>query len=115
MKTGTIIATAVATMMLAGGTAQAKGKKKAEKTDKAAAAASVHCFGLNTCSGQGSCKSANNACKGQNSCSGAGWSAAASEKACQDKGGRLTAQADAPKADAPKTADKAEAKPADKK
>ncbi len=55
----------------------------------AKAAKSVHCFGINTCKGQGSCKSAKNACKGQNSCKGQGWLPEKSAKACTKMGGKV--------------------------
>ena len=31
------------------------------------------CFGVNSCKGQGECKSAVNDCKGKNACKGQGW------------------------------------------
>jgi hypothetical protein len=55
----------------------------------AKAAKSVHCFGINACKGQGSCKSAKNACKGQNSCKGQGWLPEKSAKACTKMGGKV--------------------------
>jgi hypothetical protein len=42
-------------------------------TAAAAADATVHCTGVNSCKGQSACKSANNSCKGQNSCKGKGF------------------------------------------
>jgi hypothetical protein len=39
----------------------------------AAATASVHCSGVNSCKGTSECKSAKNSCKGMNSCKGQGW------------------------------------------
>jgi hypothetical protein len=39
----------------------------------AAAPATVHCAGVNSCKGTSECKSAKNSCKGQNSCKGTGW------------------------------------------
>jgi hypothetical protein len=39
----------------------------------AAAPATIHCHGVNSCKGQSACKSAHNACKGQNSCKGKGF------------------------------------------
>jgi len=116
MKTSHVLAGAVAALMV-GGVAQAKKSSKAKM---------VHCGGLNSCSGQGSCASADNSCKGKNTCSGKGWSEM-SEKDCKTKKGNIVADAkggekmDKP-ADAPKAADKAEkpaeapaAKPADAK
>lgn len=34
--------------------------------------AAVQCYGVNSCKGKGSCKTANNSCRGQNSCKGQG-------------------------------------------
>lgn len=59
-----------------------------------AAPSTVKCAGVNSCKGAGSCSGANNSCKGQNSCKGAGWTAAASDKECKDKGGHVMAAAD---------------------
>jgi len=39
----------------------------------AAAGEKVQCFGVNSCKGQGTCKTATNSCKGQNSCQGKGF------------------------------------------
>jgi hypothetical protein len=90
MKTGTLVASAVASLFLAG---VAHADKAAAKG--ASKSASVHCTGINACKGQGSCAGASNACKSQNSCKGQGWTDAASAKACTDKGGKVVAAADA--------------------
>ena len=50
-------------------------------------AAKVHCEGVNSCKGKGSCHSANNGCAGQNSCKGKGW-IEMTEKECKAKGGK---------------------------
>ncbi|HEY2903902.1 MAG TPA: hypothetical protein VGL59_25170 [Polyangia bacterium] len=55
-----------------------------------AAAAKVHCEGVNACKGKGGCKGADNACKGQNGCKGKGWKEM-SEKSCKAKGGTVAA------------------------
>jgi len=55
----------------------------------AADAAKVHCTGVNSCSGKGSCHSASNSCAGKNGCKGKGWMEM-SEKECKDKGGKVT-------------------------
>lgn len=48
--------------------------------------AKVQCFGVNSCKGQGACKTAKNDCKGLNSCKGQGFvSLTASD--CKTKGG----------------------------
>jgi hypothetical protein len=90
MMSSKIVATAVATLMLAG-VAEAKGKHK--KASKTAAATTVQCSGINSCKGSGSCKGADNSCKGTNACKGQGWTDAASEKECTDKGGKVVAMA----------------------
>jgi hypothetical protein len=55
----------------------------------AADGAKVHCEGVNSCKGKGSCHSASNACAGKNGCKGKGWMEM-SEKECKDKGGKVT-------------------------
>jgi hypothetical protein len=54
-----------------------------------AAAAGVHCTGVNECKGHGACKTAENACKGQNACKGKGVVDAASKEECESKGGKV--------------------------
>ena len=49
--------------------------------------AKVNCYNVNSCKGNGSCKTANNACKGQNSCKGTGFVAMNAE-ACKAIGGK---------------------------
>lgn len=49
----------------------------------------VHCKGLNSCKGQGSCKTVVNSCKGQNSCKGEGWVAKSSVEECKKAGGTV--------------------------
>jgi len=84
MKTGTVLATAVASMMFAG-IAQAKTAKKSSK------AASVECTGINACKGQSACATANNACSGQNACKGKGM-VKTTAKDCKAKGGAVVAK-----------------------
>jgi hypothetical protein len=55
----------------------------------AADTAKVHCEGVNSCKGKGSCHSAANACGGRNACKGKGW-VEMTEKECKDKGGKVT-------------------------
>jgi hypothetical protein len=55
----------------------------------AADSAKVHCEGVNSCKGKGSCHSAANSCAGKNGCKGKGWMEM-SEKDCKDKGGKVT-------------------------
>ncbi len=51
--------------------------------------AAVHCMGINSCKGMGSCKTATNACKGMNSCKGKGIMNTTTAKDCTDKGGTV--------------------------
>lgn len=53
-------------------------------------AATVHCYGVNTCKGTSDCKSGNHDCKGMNDCKGQGFKEL-SAKTCQAQGGSLTA------------------------
>jgi hypothetical protein len=55
----------------------------------AADSAKVHCEGVNSCKGKGSCHSAANSCAGKNGCKGKGWMEM-TEKECKDKGGKVT-------------------------
>jgi hypothetical protein len=80
---GFMVASAVASLVLAGGlTAQAEDSKKSEST-------AVNCAGTNACKGQGGCKGADNACKSQNECKGKGWAEAESAEACTEAGGTV--------------------------
>jgi hypothetical protein len=76
---GITIATAVATMVLAGNVT-AMGQAKA--TDSM-----IKCAGLNECKGKGACKSAQNDCKGKNACKGKGFVETKSMQDCTQKGG----------------------------
>ena len=77
---GITIATAVATMVLAGHVT-AMGQAKA--TDSM-----IKCAGLNECKGKGACKSAQNDCKGKNACKGKGFVETKSMQDCTQKGGK---------------------------
>ncbi|AKV00072.1 hypothetical protein AKJ09_06735 [Labilithrix luteola] len=74
---GAIVAGAVASLFAAApiASAQTPGGK-------------VHCEGINSCKGQGACKSAANDCKGKNGCKGKGFVLTDTEKECLDKGGK---------------------------
>jgi hypothetical protein len=78
-----VLASAVASLFLAGA-ARAADSAAAKKT-------TVKCAGVNSCGGKGACKSADNSCSGKNSCKGKGWTATASEKECTDQGGKVVA------------------------
>lgn len=56
----------------------------------ATTAGTVHCAGINSCKGQGSCAGNDNACKAQNSCKGKGWVDTTATD-CKDKGGTVVA------------------------
>jgi hypothetical protein len=51
----------------------------------------VKCQGVNSCKGQGACKSATNSCQGKNGCKGQG-SVEMTAKECQEKGGTIQPQ-----------------------
>jgi hypothetical protein len=54
-----------------------------------AAEGTVHCYGINACSGKGACATATNACAGHNSCKGQGWLPTKSAEECEAKGGTV--------------------------
>ena len=54
-------------------------------------AAAVHCMGINSCKGTGSCKSEKNGCKGQNNCKAMGMTDTATAEECTTKGGTVAA------------------------
>lgn len=90
---GKIIATAVASLLLAAAPQLANAGDA--KTTK------VKCEGINECKGKSACNTANNACAGMNACKGKGWNEVTA-KECKAKKGKVVAE---------KPADK----PADKK
>ena len=53
-----------------------------------AATDTVHCYGVNTCSGTADCATTAHECKGQNSCRGQGFKAMTA-KACLDASGTI--------------------------
>ena len=75
---GAAVAAAVCSMFVAGNA----------RADEKPAEGAVHCAGINSCKGHGSCAGADNACKAQNSCKGKGW-VETSEKECKAKGGTV--------------------------
>jgi hypothetical protein len=80
MKSGALIAAAAASMALSGAAFAEPASVGAGDT--------VKCAGVNSCKGQGTCKTVENACKGQNACKGHGF---LPEKAseCFTKGGKI--------------------------
>ena len=63
-KSGTALAAAAASLMLAGAV---MAPAYAATEEKGA------CSGANACKGQSACKTATSSCKGQNACKGQGW------------------------------------------
>ena len=82
LKTGALIAAAVASLALSGIASAA------EPSSTTATANAVKCTGTNSCKGTSDCKTADNACKGQNSCKGKGFVKMAKED-CEKKGGKV--------------------------
>ena len=82
IKSGSAIAAAAASLLLAGSVGAAP-------TTQLAADAVGHCMGANACKGKGACKGASNACKGQNACKGKGFTEATDAKDCTAKGGKV--------------------------
>ena len=58
------------------------------RADQAMGTDQVKCVGVNSCKGQGSCKSVQNDCKGHNACKGQGF-VPMSTQDCKDKGGTV--------------------------
>jgi len=81
--TGSLVAAAAAGLIMTGCASMGGGDGKMAKAD------GVHCYGINSCKGNTSCKSANNDCKGQNSCKGKGWLKTSSKTECSEKGGTV--------------------------
>ena len=79
-RSGTAIAAAAATLVLAGA---------ALTPASAAEAAMGHCIGANACKGQSACKGASNACKGQNACKGKGFLAMTKSECAKIKGAKF--------------------------
>jgi hypothetical protein len=77
---GIALASAAATLLLAGTTANAASHEKKP--------AEVKCSGINSCKGTSACATATSACAGQNSCKGKGW-IKASKADCDTKGGKV--------------------------
>ncbi|MES2297350.1 MAG: hypothetical protein V4582_09920 [Pseudomonadota bacterium] len=78
LKSGALIAAAVAAMALSSGVIAA--------TSSVAVDDDVHCAGINSCKGTSDCKTAENACKGQNVCKGHGFLKAKAGECLAKKG-----------------------------
>ena len=88
---GFTLATAAATLLLAGcGGSSSNEAKVSEKSaaPEATKVAEVKCSGINSCKGTSACATATSACAGQNSCKGKGW-IKASKADCDAKGGTV--------------------------
>ena len=85
---GVALASAAATLLLAGCGGTASTETKMEAKVPAAKVASVKCSGINSCKGAGACATATSACAGQNSCKGQGW-IKATKADCDAKGGKV--------------------------
>ena len=87
--TGVALASAAATLLLAGCGGTASTETKMEKAAAPAAkVASIKCSGINSCKGTSACATATSACSGQNSCKGQGW-IKATKADCDAKGGKV--------------------------
>ena len=75
-KSGTTLAAAAATLLLAGAVTAPVAYAAGEKG---------HCMGANACKGQSACKTASSACKGQNACKGKGYTEATKEECAKVK------------------------------
>ncbi len=88
---GVALASAAATLLLAGcGGKSETAMEKEAMPEAATKVATIKCSGINSCKGTGACASATHACAGQNSCKGQGW-VKASKADCDVKGGKIVA------------------------
>jgi hypothetical protein len=84
MNAKSILIASTAAMLLISGAVTARAD------DMANGGKQVSCFGINSCKGHGSCKTAQNDCKGKNACKGQGNTMTSSED-CSAKGGKVVA------------------------
>ena len=84
--TGFSMATAAATLLLAG--CSTGGDSASMAKASGAKMADVKCSGINSCKGTSACATATSSCKGQNSCKGKGW-IKTSKSNCSAKGGKV--------------------------
>jgi uncharacterized membrane protein len=80
VKSGTALAAAAASLLLAGAIAAPV---------QAAEEAKGHCVGANACKGKSACKTATNACAGQNACKGKGFSEMTAEECGKVEGAKF--------------------------
>jgi len=81
MNAKSILVASTAAMLLITGAVTAR-------ADEMMSGKQVTCFGINSCKGHGSCKTAQNDCKGKNGCKGQG-NAVSSAEDCSAKGGKV--------------------------
>ena len=86
--TGITLASAAATLLLAGCSSYGGSSAKVAPAAAPAKMANVKCSGINSCKGTSACATASSACKGQNSCKGKGW-VKTSKANCASKGGKV--------------------------
>jgi hypothetical protein len=79
-RRGIVIATAAASLILAGAIAAREQEKAGERL--------VHCAGINECKGKGVCAGPESECAGVNTCKGKGVIAATPAE-CKEKGGKI--------------------------
>jgi hypothetical protein len=79
---GMVIASAAASLILAGALGARADAKKAGGD-------MVNCAGVNACKGQGSCATADNSCAGKNACKGKGVLEMSAAE-CAKKGGKVS-------------------------
>jgi hypothetical protein len=84
MNAKSILIASTAAMLLITGVVTAR-------ADEMMSGKQVTCFGINSCKGHGSCKTAQNDCKGKNGCKGQGNTVTSAED-CSAKGGKVVEQ-----------------------
>ena len=84
MNAKSILIASTAAMLLITGAVTAR-------ADEMVSGKQVTCFGINSCKGHGSCKTAQNDCKGKNGCTGQGNTVTSAED-CSAKGGKVVEQ-----------------------
>ena len=84
MNAKNILIASTAAMLLLTGSVTARAQE-------ASGGKQVTCFGINSCKGHGSCKTAQNDCKGHNACKGQGNTITSAED-CSAKGGKVVEQ-----------------------
>ena len=88
--TGMALASAAATIVLAGcgGSESKDAKMEKAAAPEAPKVAMIKCSGINSCKGTSACATATTSCAGQNSCKGQGW-IKATKAECDAKGGKV--------------------------